>query len=310
MILIRMQSTYKLQWLLLLLVLTKNVCLAQDFVRLGIAMDFKKDQLVQTFSFDLNRTEKIDEKKGKYFFVSNESNWYFQPAVDVNVGEKVSSSENNILAQMVIGKYKDLASVEKNEKIYSVAMEFNPTFNADKDFNEKLGYLEIKGLGNMVDSEGSSDASGFVKSGYVIAAGLFTNAGIRYSRTYDTRGYYQTAGFLTECKFQWFGKYNVRDEFEEPFTTWQIKLTGNYFSIVSDEELLYDKNFAGSLKLSVEKHLLGKGLYLSASYKLGNDTPLYTDFHILELSLKFNFASFEIKKVTAEGKTTISKKFL
>lgn len=290
-----MQNTYKFLVLLPLIIWPACSCLGQDFVRIGAAMDFNKKQVVQTFSFDLNRTERIDEKTGKYLIFTNK-NWYLLPAVDVNIGEKTTSSENNILTQIVIGNFKTLPRRGSSTKDYSIGFEVNPTFNADKDFNEKLAYLQLKGVGNMVDSKGPSDASGYVTSGYVIAGGLFTNAGLRYSRTFDTTGYYQTAGFLTECKFQWFDKYEDKDENEEPFTTWQIKLTGNYFAVVSDEELLYDKDFGGSLKFSVEKHLFGKALYISSSYKLGNDTPLYTDFHTLELSLKYNLAGFELKK--------------
>jgi hypothetical protein len=289
-----MKNIYKSFAVFLIAVCPLSICFGQDFVRIGAAMDFKKKQVVQTFSFDLNRTEKIDEKAGKYLFVTND-NWYLLPAVDVNIGEKTTSSENNILAQIIIGNYKNLQRRQGSSRDYSVAFELNPTFNTDKDFNEKLTYLQLKGVGNMIDSKGPSNAGGYVKSGYVIAAGLFTNVGFRYSRSFDTTGYYQTAGIVTECKFQWFGKVDESDENEDPFYKWQIKFSGNYFGIVADEKLLYDKDFGGILKLSVEKNLFQKVIYISAGYKLGNDTPLYTDFNALELSLKYNFVSFKPK---------------
>lgn len=60
----------KLKIYLLLIVLGASYCnkvSAQDFIRVGAAHDFQKNKVVQTFSFDFNRTEKIDEKKRKIY---------------------------------------------------------------------------------------------------------------------------------------------------------------------------------------------------------------------------------------------------
>jgi hypothetical protein len=286
-----MKSMYKNAILIFLLSSTgKNF--AQDFIRIGSAFDFNKDKLVQTFTFDLNRTEKIDEKSGKYSWLGNKTHWYLLPEADVNIGEKISSSENNILAQVTIGTFckgqPKKISEDKIQQVYK-AFEANPTFVADKDFNEKLTYAKLKGLINLVQMTRPPSEESYVKKGFSISGGAFSNIGYRESKTYNQSTFYSTAGFLSECKFQWLKKIDEKNENEEPYTNWQIKISSNYYYIISDQKLLYDNNFAGSLKLSIDKSIFDKILYVSLGYKLGNDTPLYNDYHALELSLKVNF---------------------
>jgi len=58
---------------------------AQDLFRIGAAHDFKSDKVVHTFSLDLNRTEKVDEKKDRALFRSKK--YYISPSVDINIGD-------------------------------------------------------------------------------------------------------------------------------------------------------------------------------------------------------------------------------
>jgi hypothetical protein len=45
--------------LITLLILFPNISFSQDFIRIGAAHDFEESKIVQTFSFDFNRTENI-----------------------------------------------------------------------------------------------------------------------------------------------------------------------------------------------------------------------------------------------------------
>ena len=158
-------------------IISNNV-LGQDFIRVSAAHDFQKNKVVQTFSFDFNRTEKIDEKKGKSLLFGH-NNFYILPTSDVNIGDGVTSSENNILFQVNMGKafYGENRKSKDNLRtsFWNKAIEFNPSYNSDKLFQEKLAFGQLKFLINLV-SQKHKDATEntYIQSVHSIAKERFS----------------------------------------------------------------------------------------------------------------------------------------
>jgi hypothetical protein len=264
---------------------------AQNFVRIGGAFDFNKEQLLQTFSFDLNRTEKVDEKIGK-FLLFNKKGFYLLPAIDINLGEKTTSSEDNITAQLNAGKQIfGLPAINgKKTYIFNQAYELNPTYSADKTFNENLYYLQGKYILNNLWSVRSNGAgaTAYAKRFFSMAYGPFVNFGGRSSQLYDRNKVYFTAGVFTEAKMRISGKENETDLNEEAFANWLIKLSGNVYHIASDIAELNKDGIAGTVKFSVDKRIRDI-IYIGLLYKYGNDNPTYKRIHTIELGFKFNY---------------------
>jgi hypothetical protein len=257
---------------------------SQDFIRLGLAHDFQKSKLVQTFSFDFNRTEKIDEKKGR-FLLFDKNNIYILPTSDVNIGDGVTSSENNVLFQINMGKafYGNTWKSKDNltTSAWNKAIEFNPSYNSDKLFSEKLSYGQLKFLLNLISQKHKDESvNTYITTVHSVAMGLFTNLGYRYSKTYDTDKLYSTVGVLLDYKTRLLNSKN--DE------TWVFKVSGNYYSIVSDVSQLTSDKFGGIIKSSIDRLVL-KNTFFGLSYKYGNDNPNYKYVHTLELSAKIKY---------------------
>lgn len=257
---------------------------SQDFIRIGLAHDFQENKIVQTFSFDLNRTEKIDEKAGK-FLLYNKKNFYILPSSDINIGEGVTSSENNVLFQINIGK-KFLGKLLKSKdnlrtSAWNKAIEFNPSYNSDKLFQEKLSYGQLKLLLNFISQKHSDKTdSTYIKSVHSIALGGFSNLGYRYSKINKTDDLYSTAGILFDYKTRLLDSENIEN--------WIFKITGNYYYIISDVQQLTSDNFAGLIKSSVDKYVY-KNIFVGLVYKYGNDNPNYNYIQTLELSVKLKY---------------------
>ena len=267
-----------------ILLLTVLNTYGQDLIRIGVAHDFKKNKIVQTFSFDFNRTEKIDEKKDRFLSFDYE-NYYILPSADVNLGDGTSSSENNILFQINIGKafYGEKLKTDNNLRttVWNKAIEFNPSYNSDKLFQEKLSYGQLKLLLNLI-SQKHNDATEktYIASVHSIALGGFTNLGYRYSKTYDIDSLYSTAGIILDYKTRILNSKNLDN--------WVFKISGNYYYIISDVQQLTSDNFAGLIKSSVDKYAF-KNTFFGLSYKYGNDNPNYNYLHTLELSAKIKY---------------------
>jgi hypothetical protein len=261
-----------------------NKSFGQDFFRIGAAHDFQKNKIVQTFSFDFNRTEKIDEKKGR-FLLFDHNNLYILPSSDVNLGDGITSSENNILFQINMGKafYGEKWKSKDNLRTsaWNKAIEFNPSYNSDKLFQEKLAFGQLKLLINLI-SQKHKDATEktYIRSVHSIALGGFSNLGYRYSNTNKTDALYSTAGILIDYKTR---ILNSKNE-----DTWVFKVTGNYYYIVSDVQQLTTDNFAGLIKSSIDRQIF-KNTFIGLSHKYGNDNPNYKYVHTLELSAKIKY---------------------
>ncbi|MCX6263099.1 MAG: hypothetical protein NTZ47_00970 [Bacteroidetes bacterium] len=271
-------------FLLLLGVTISQSIFGQDFFRIAAAHDFQKNKVVQTFSFDFNRTEKIDEKRGR-FLLYDKRNFYLLPTSDVNLGDGVTSSENNVLFQLYFGK-AILGKLRKSDdKLTSFkwnkAIELNPSYNSDKLFAEKLVYGQLKFLLNFL-SQKHSDASenGSVKTVHSISSGLFTNIGYRNSVTYKKDDFYSTIGFILDYKTR-----ILNDKIED---NWVFKITGNYYYIASDVNEITSDQYAGILKASIDKKVY-TNIFCGINYKYGNDNPNYKYVHTLELSAKLRY---------------------
>ncbi|RAK19578.1 hypothetical protein B0I03_1105 [Flavobacterium aquaticum] len=261
-----------------------NKAVGQDFIRIGAAHDFSKNKVVQTFSFDFNRTEKIDEKKGR-FLLFDHNNFYILPTSDVNIGDGITSSENNILFQINMGKafygkeWKNKDNLRTSA--WNKAMEFNPSYNSDKLFQEKLVFGQFKFLVNLISQKHKDKSENtYIQNVHSLTFGGFSNIGYRYSKTYDTDNLYSNAGILMDYKTRILNSKNVDN--------WIFKVTGNYYHIISDVQQLTNDNFGGIIKSSIDR-LIFKNTYIGLSHKYGNDNPNYKYVNTLEISTKIRY---------------------
>lgn len=277
-------KNYILLFVVFLFAFISSKLSGQDFIRIGAAHDFQKNKVVQTFSFDFNRTEKIDEKKGR-FLLFDRNNYYILPTSDVNLGDGTTSSENNILFQINLGKafygekWKSKDSLRTSA--FNKAIEINPSYNSDKLFNEKLAYVQLKFLFNLISQKHKDTTENtYIESVHSIAVGVLSNLGYRYSKTYDKEDLYSTLGILLDYKTR---ILNSKSE-----DSWIFKLMGNYYYIISEVEQLTSDKYAGIIKCSVDM-LVIKNTFFGVSYKYGNDNPNYKYVHTLEISAKIKY---------------------
>ncbi len=276
--------TQKFICILILIVFCTQNTSGQDFIRIGAAHDFQKNKVVQTFSFDFNRTEKIDEKKGRYLLF-DKNDFYILPTSDVNIGDGITSSENNILFQLNMGKAFYGAKRKSTDNlttfVWNKAIEFNPSYNSDKLFNEKLSYGQLKFLLNFISARHKVAIEPiYVKTEHSIAMGLFTNLGYRNSKTYGADNLYSTFGVLLDYKTRLLNSKNEEN--------WVFKVTGNYYYIASDVNQITTDKFGGIIKSSIDR-LIFKNIYAGLLYKYGNDNPNYKYVNTLELSVKIKY---------------------
>ncbi|UPL50549.1 hypothetical protein [Hymenobacter sublimis] len=280
--------------LLLGLMLSASVpVLGQDFVRIGAGGDFKESRFIQTFSFDFNRTEKVDEKAGRYILYSR-SGFYITPSSDVNIGEGVTASENNILVQLYLGKAFFGDKVKSNDGFgvsqLNKAFELNPVVNADKNFDQMLYYGQAKFLLNRISARYTSGPDTFLLADNSFSIGPFFNLGHRRTRV-EVNGdqeisgnAYATGGLLGEWKKR-IRKKTVKNGVVDD---WFLRLSGNYYYVVSDSRNLTGEDFAGIAKASIDKRI-GKRIFLGLSYRYGNDNPKYVTVHTLDLGIKVTY---------------------
>ena len=262
--------------------------ISQDMFRVGVGLSLKDStKFVNTFSFDFNRTESVKEKLGKSLLY-NSNGIYLTPSVDVNLGEGTKTSENNVLAQLSLGKtyFGNLHNNGLKQHQFNTALEFSPSYNADKSFEEVLYYGQISYKLNVIGSRftGNDAEKDYVKKGYLIAFSPLINIGSRMSKGFDSTSFYMTTGISCEMKF----RFLAMNKKNEPVESWVFKVSATSYWIISEMQEIYDKDIAGKVKASIDKRILDK-LYANISYKFGNDGPIYKDFHAIELGLKFKW---------------------
>lgn len=259
---------------------------SQDFIRIGATHDFDKKAIIQTFSLDFNRSESVKEKPGKFLKFSND-NVYLLPTSDINIGDGITSSENNILTTINAGKgyfgkvYK-MPNDSSVSKVFNYAIEVNPSYNSDKNFAEKLVFGQLKWVGNFIRSKSVtlSDSDAYVKNARMFSVAVFSNIGYRFSETYKTGNNYSTIGLLFD--------YKQRLLDSDRKEVWIFSLNFSFYRILSEVEKVKVEDNAGMIKASIDKKLI-KNSYIGLGYKYGNDNPNYKYVNVLEFSVKMKY---------------------
>jgi hypothetical protein len=256
----------------------------QDFIRVGLGLDFNKNQLIQNFSLDFNRTKKIEEREGR-FLLYDVNDFYILPNADLNIGEGISSSENNIAFQLNSGKafYGNKVQQDLNTSVWNEAIEFNPSYNSDKSFDEKLVYGQLKFIATHIiqRSNGIEEHPNLVHVFFASPSLLF-NLGYRNSKTFSMDKLYSTAGLALDLK----ARFKTLDTIADDDLV--IKLNIGYSYIISDLSELTSDKYAGLLKFSINKRISDK-IYIGINYVYGNDNPYYEYVHSADLSFKIKY---------------------
>ncbi|MEX0315164.1 MAG: hypothetical protein AB3N18_13380 [Allomuricauda sp.] len=260
---------------------------SQDFFRVGTGFSFKDStEFVQTFNFDFNRTENIKEKAGKSLFRSRRG-YYLTPTSDVNFGEGTTSSENNVLATLAFGKLNlgDLTNRNLIQSQYNQALEFSLSYNSDKNFDESLLFMRTSYIFSFLKSEftGSDPVKDYVRYGSSFSISPFLNLGNRFSDS-RTNSFYSVIGSQLDFKFRFLKKNKDND----PEENWIVKFSVRGYYLLAEDDELFNRNFSGKFFGSIDKKLIDK-IMMTLSYKIGNDSPVYNDFNVLELGLKVKY---------------------
>lgn len=267
-----------------------NKILGQDLIRVstGAAYDFRKNRVSENFSLDFNRTEKIDEQDGVFLFISRKKDYYIRPTLDVNIGDGVTASENNVLFQLNMGKsFVDTTLCTKNslrKSGWNKKIELNPSFNSDKIFQEKSVFGQVRLSTNLISSKYTDQTMCTrIKSEHSLVLGGVSNLGYRYSKLYHIDAFYSTAG----VQFDYQSRILDSNE-KDVWDAWIFGVAGSYYYIISDIPELTSDNFAGLIKASIDRYIR-KNIYVGLSYKYGNDNPEYSYVHTLALSAKITY---------------------
>jgi hypothetical protein len=266
--------------------LTSGIVHGQNYVKTDLAFSFLgSKKLVQTFDFNLNRTDEVTNKDGGInFFYSPVTNYYITPTVSANIGESITTANNNIVAQVAFGK--DIAiNKEKGKSFFRISAEISPTYNSDKTFTEKLYYAQIRLILNPIwDKFTGTAASSLLRREFSIAVNPVVNIGSHDSKTYGVRAAYNTAGLNTSFIL----RYNSLDKKGAVYEDWVFKLTGNGYRLFSEIKALYAKDYYGQLTASIDKALNSK-CALSAGYKYGNESAKYDNVNGLTFGFKYKY---------------------
>lgn len=260
---------------------------AQDFVRMGAIHDFSNSKIVSNFSFAFNRTEAEEADVAKYLYFNRNNKLFILPTSEVNLGDGVTSSENNVMAQVKFGKVflPPLITSPANPLIQSAfrqSIELNPTYNADKEFKEQLYFGQLRYAANYVSQvwSGTVPGTSYIKKVHSFAVGPFANFGARSSKIFDQSKAYVTAGAFLE--------YQLRTLNSTHQENWVAKISGNYYYILSDLDAITNDEFGGKVKVSLDRRVYKK-FAIGLEYKYGNDNPKYAYVHTLGLSAKISY---------------------
>jgi hypothetical protein len=256
----------------------------QDFIRVGLGLGLNKKQLIQNFSFDFNRTKKIEEGEDR-FLLYNVNDIYILPNADINIGEGISTSENNITFQMNSGK-AFMGNPTKHgltTSVWNEAIEFNPSYNSDKSFDEKLIYGQFKLIAtHKIQKNDGIEENPNIVHVFFASPSLFLNLGYRNSKTFSMDKLYSTAGLALDLK----ARFRNLDSI--PYDDWIVKLNFSYSYLISELSELTTDKYAGLLKLSVSKRITDR-IYIGINYLYGNDNPFYEYVHSADLSFKIKY---------------------
>lgn len=260
----------------------------QDVVRFGLGTAFSDStKFIQTISLDFNRTENVKEKAGNSIIYKS-NGFYFTPTSDVNLGEGINSAENNLLFQLSFGKVflGELKNLNLKQKQFNQTIEFNPSYNANKTFAEKLIFGQLAYKINFIQSKftGGQESQDYVKNGFLLSISPQLNVGVRESSSEDNSVLYATTGLRTSLKYRLLSLNNKKEVYEDLVFT--LNALGSL--IISELDSLFDEDFAGKFSISIDKHIL-PNTKLNLTYKVGNESPTYNKYNSLDFGVKVNY---------------------
>lgn len=257
---------------------------AQNFFKIGGGVTFSKDKkFIQSFTFDLNRTEEAKEKAGGFNFLYTKDAFYIVPTIDVNLGESITSSENNVLGQLIFGKKLLDRKDSLKTNYFKVYFEGSPVYNADKNFLEKKYYTQLKMVFSKIFS-GYDLNKRYFPWIMAITINPLLNIGSHRSKTFSTTSTYSASGLNTELKL----RLNAKDTAKKVTEIWTFKLAANGYRLYKEVNELYNKDYYGQLFASVDRAINSK-ISVSLAYKYGNDNPKYTTANVLEAGFKVKY---------------------
>ena len=288
--------------------LLTNIVAAQDFIRVGGAFGLgeESNDIVQSITFDLNRTKAKRETDQNIYFLYTPKHYYILPVIDINLGENIKVSENNIKSAFRFGKN---FCINKNKNTYYF-INLEPTYNSDKDFSEKLYYANINAgfkfykdneTEKVVNLNGSDEKFIIRENELSLTMGILNKIGERDSKTYNKRNQYLLTGGFLEFTFT-FNKNNLKELIEtakntkqkftrsdlKQYANWTIIIKPRLLSIIGDLEEVTNNNSTGFIDTSIEKYI-NKNISFSLNYKFGNDQPKYDEVNVLEFGFKYKF---------------------
>ena len=289
--------------------LLTNVIVAQDFIRVGGSFNLGggDKEIIQSLTFDLNRTEAKKEKDQNVYFLYSPKNFYILPVIDVNLGEKNKISENNIKSAFRFGKN----FFNENIKSTYFFINIEPTYNSDKDFSEKLYYANINGglkfykdkeVIQTVNFNDSTIPFNIRKNELLFTIGTIHKIGERLSKTYDKNNQYVIVGGFSEFKYV-INRNNLselkknaekipkRSDLKQ-FANWTFSVKPRLFYIIEELEEVANNNFTGFIEVSIEKSINEK-ISFSMNYKFGDDQPKYEEVNGIEFGFKYKFWDFK-----------------
>lgn len=228
-------------------------------------------EFVPTLSFDLNRTDPSKEKNKDLAFWTSETkstqkgkafNFGFFPVADVNIGEGVKSSINNISAGLLFDFYVDAKLEGQSAHFFYMSTDYT----ADRNFESRIfsitpGYKFYLAKGTKYD----------------------LSIGIQYSlgeRAIDSLE--NTAYQAPEVKFGL--AYDISERF-------QLKNSTNFLYLLKDNEVIteIDKGYFYN-KSSIEYRLQDENVQYSTiglSHEYGFRPPLFSELNTITLSFSF-----------------------
>jgi len=260
---------------------------AQNFIKTDLALSFLGNKkLVQTFDFNLNRTDEVqNNSSGVYFLYTHK--YYIVPTVDANIGESVSAANNNIVTQVTFGKVLGDVKRKSGMDIANTrfSAEISPTYNSDKTFAEKLYYAQFKFIYNPIfDHFGGPADNPELQREISIAIDPIFNLGTHDSKIYQTEQGYSAAGLNTSFLL----RYIDKDKKGAIHDDWVFKVSADGYRLFSEIRALYAKDYYGQLVLSVDKWVTSK-ISLSLAYKYGNENAKYSSVNTLTFGFKYKY---------------------
>jgi hypothetical protein len=267
--------------------LAASNCVAQNFIKTDLAFSFDDSKkLVQTFDFNLNRTDEVQNKNGGVYFLYTPARFYIIPTVDANIGQSVSTANNNVVTQIDFGKVLGNWKCKNGNdlRFFRLAAQISPVYNSDKTFTEKLYYGQAKLLMNWVwDGFGGTAEKSQIDREISIAVDPVLNAGIHDSKNFGVNEGYSALGLNTSLTWSFF-KFNG----DMQYADWAIKFSGDYYDLSSEIKALYNKNYYGQVSGEVDKSITPK-IALSLAYKYGNENATYSTVNTLQLGFKYKY---------------------